>query len=48
MRKMPVNYDPYGFNSFDMMFEIVPVIVAVGFVVGLGMVVFNAVQGASQ
>lgn len=46
---MTVNYDPYGFGSFDnMMFEIVPVIVAVGFVVVLGMVVFNAVQGAAR
>lgn len=46
---MPVHYDPYGFGGFDlMMFKIVPAIVAVGFVVVLGVVVFNAVQGAAR
>ena len=33
---MPVNYDPYGFDSFDTMFGIVFVIIAVGFVYRAG------------
>ena len=36
---MPVHYDPYGFDSFDTMFGIVFVIIAVGFVIVFGSII---------
>ncbi len=37
-----------GFGAFDAMFAIVPVIVAIGFVVVLGVIVVSAVRGTAQ
>lgn len=45
---MPVNYDPYGFDSFDTMFGIVFVIIAVGFVIVFGSIIVCGFQGAAQ
>ena len=42
---MPVNYDPYGFDSFDTMFGIVFVIIAVGFVIVFGSIIVCGFQG---
>ena len=45
---MPVNYDPYGFDSFDTTFGIVFVIIAVGFVIVFGSIIVCGFQGAAQ
>ena len=45
---MPVNYDPYGFDSFDTMFGIVFVIIAVGFVIALGTILVRGTPGVPQ
>ena len=45
---MPVNYDPYGFGSFDTMFGIVFVIIVVGFVIVFGSIIVRGFQGAAQ
>ena len=43
---MPVHYDPYGFDSFDTMFGIVFVIIAVGFVIVFGSIIVSGIQGS--
>lgn len=45
---MPVNYDPYGFGSFDTMFGIVFVIIVVGFVIVFGSIIVSGIQGVAQ
>ena len=39
-------FDPY--DGPGIMFTIVPVIVAIGFVIILGLIIYRAVQGAQQ